>query len=232
MGNRGVDCDRSVVVEVRSIRVWDLPTRLFHWLLAIAVVGSFVSVKIGGNAMEWHARFGYLALSLLGFRWCWGFLGSRYARFGQFMKGPKAILAEIRGALPVSPGHNPLGALSVVALLLGFSVQAVLGLMTTDDIAFDGPLVKYISSDLVSMASGLHQQMEWVLIGLVVLHVGAIIFHARVRRHNLVPAMIHGDQQVPSESSAVSARDDWAIRIKAAMVAAFIAVAVALVVTA
>jgi cytochrome b len=219
-------------MEVKSIRVWDLPTRLFHWLLAVAVIGSFISVKIGGNAMEWHARFGYLALALLGFRWCWGFLGTRYARFVQFLKGPKAILAEIRGALPASPGHNPLGALSVVALLLGFSLQAVLGLMTSDEIAFDGPLVKHVSSDLVSMASGLHQQMEWVLIGLVVLHVGAIIFHARVRRHNLVPAMIHGDQQVPLGASAASARDDWAIRIKAAVVAAFIAAAVAWVATA
>ena len=219
-------------MEVKLIRVWDLPTRLFHWLLAVAVIGSVISVKIGGNAMEWHARFGYLALALLGFRWCWGFLGTQYARFVQFLKGPKAILAEIRGALPASPGHNPLGALSVVALLLAFSLQAVLGLMTSDEIAFDGPLVKHVSSDLVSIASGLHQQMEWVLIGLVALHVGAIIFHARVRRHNLVPAMIHGDQQVPSTSSAASARDDWAVRIKAAVVAAFIVAAVLWVATA
>ncbi len=217
---------------MKTIRVWDLPTRLFHWLLAIAVVGSFVSVKIGGNAMDWHARFGYGALALLGFRWCWGFVGSRYARFAQFIKGPKAVIAEIRGTLPVSPGHNPLGAISVVALLLGFTLQAVLGLMTTDEIAFDGPLVKHVSSELVTIASGLHQQMEWVLIGLVALHVGAIIFHARARRHNLVPAMIHGDQKISPESSASSARDDLALRIKAAVIAAFIGVIVALIATA
>lgn len=216
-------------MEMKSIRVWDLPTRLFHWGLAITVIGSFVSVKIGGNAMDWHARFGYCALALLGFRWCWGFLGSRYAQFSQFIKGPKAVFAEMRGVLPTMPGHNPLGAISVMVLLLVFTVQASLGLMTTDEIAFDGPLVKHVSGDMVALASRLHQQLEWVLIGLVVLHVGAIVFHARVRHHNLVPAMIHGDQQVSLSSSAVAARDNWALRIKAALIAAFIAIAVAFV---
>ena len=214
---------------MKSIRVWDLPTRLFHWGLAITVIGSFVSVKIGGNAMEWHARFGYCALVLLGFRWCWGFLGSRYARFAQFIKGPKAVVAEMRGTLPTTPGHNPLGAISVMVLLVVFTLQATLGLMTTDEIAFDGPLVKHVSSEIVGLASRLHQQLEWVLIGLVVLHVAAIVFHARARRHNLVPAMIHGDQQVSLRSSEVAARDDWALRIKAAVIAAFIAMAVAFV---
>jgi cytochrome b len=216
-------------VEMKSIRVWDLPTRLFHWGLAITVIGSFISVKIGGNAMDWHARFGYCALALLGFRWCWGFWGSRYARFAQFMKGPKAVIAEMRGALPTTPGHNPLGAISVMGLLLVFTFQATLGLMTTDEIAFDGPLVKHVSSDMVALASRLHQQLEWVLIGLVALHVGAIVFHARVRRHNLVPAMIHGNQRVSLRASEVAARDDWALRIKAAVIAAFIATAVALI---
>ncbi len=219
-------------MEVRSIRVWDLPTRLFHWLLAITVIGSFVSVKIGGNAMDWHARFGYSALALLGFRWCWGFLGSRYARFAQFIRGPKAVVAEIRGVHPVLPGHNPLGAISVMVLLAIFTLQAALGLMTTDEIAFDGPLVKHVSTDLVELASRLHQQLEWVLIGLVALHVGAIVFHARVRRHNLVPAMIHGDQRVLAQSSALSARDDWSLRIKAAVIAAFIVGLVAVIATA
>lgn len=214
---------------MKSIRVWDLPTRLFHWGLAITVIGSFVSVKIGGNAMEWHARFGYCALVLLGFRWCWGFLGSRYARFAQFIKGPKAVVAEMRGTRPTTPGHNPLGAISVMVLLVVFTLQATLGLMTTDEIAFDGPLVKHVSSEIVGLASRLHQQLEWVLIGLVVLHVAAIVFHARARRHNLVPAMIHGDQQVSLRSSEVAARDDWALRIKAAVIAAFIAMAVAFV---
>lgn len=219
-------------MEMKSIRVWDLPTRLFHWGLAITVIGSFVSVKIGGNAMEWHARFGYCALALLAFRWCWGFWGSRYARFAQFLKGPKAVIAEVRGALPAAAGHNPLGAISVIALLLVFTLQAFLGLMTTDEIAFDGPLVKHVSGDLVALASRLHQQLEWVLIGLVVLHVGAIVFHARVRRHNLVPAMIHGDQQVALRSSDAPARDDWQLRIRAAVIAALIVIAVMFIATA
>jgi cytochrome b len=133
---------------------------------------------------------------------------------------------------PVLPGHNPLGAISVMVLLVIFTLQAALGLMTTDEIAFDGPLVKHVSTDLVELASRLHQQLEWVLIGLVALHVGAIVFHARVRRHNLVPAMIHGDQRVLAQSSALSARDDWSLRIKAAVIAAFIVGLVAVIATA
>ena len=101
----------------RRIRVWDLPTRLFHWALATLVCGSFVTIKLGGAWMVWHERIGYAVLSLVTFRLVWGFVGGRYARFASFVRGPSAVLAYLRGQGSHSPGHNPLGALSVLAML-------------------------------------------------------------------------------------------------------------------
>ena len=80
-------------MENTTIKLWDLPTRLFHWLLVIAVVGAIVTVKLGGNWMLWHERFGLMVLGLIVFRVMWGFLGSSYARFSQFLVGPRRILA-------------------------------------------------------------------------------------------------------------------------------------------
>jgi cytochrome b len=108
------------------IRVWDLPTRLFHWLLALAIVGSIATVKIGGNLMVWHERLGYFVLTLLLFRLAWGVVGGRYARFANFVRGPRAVLGYLRGVAgtPHAPGHNPLGALSVMGLLAVLAFQA------------------------------------------------------------------------------------------------------------
>jgi cytochrome b len=100
----------------KPIRIWDLPTRLFHWALVACIIGAFVTVKLGGLYMDWHARFGAAILGLIVFRLIWGFVGPRYARFTQFVRGPRAILAYLRGAAAPA-GHNPLGALSVIALI-------------------------------------------------------------------------------------------------------------------
>jgi cytochrome b len=128
-----------------KIRIWDLPTRLFHWLLVMAVIGSFMSVKLGGNAMIWHGRFGYFVLTLLFFRLIWGFVGTHHARFAQFIKSPQAILAYLKNPAE-TPGHSPIGAISVLVLLGLFLAQALAGLFASDDIAFDGPLAKYVAS--------------------------------------------------------------------------------------
>lgn len=96
-----------------KIRIWDLPTRLFHWLLVMAVIGSFVSVKLGGNTMIWYSRFGYLVLTLIFFRLIWGFVGTHHARFAHFIRSPKAILAYLKNPVE-TPGHSPVGAISVL----------------------------------------------------------------------------------------------------------------------
>ena len=122
----------------KIIRVWDLPIRLFHWLLLIAIVLSFITVKIGGNAMELHGRIGYCVLTLIIFRVCWGFVGSYHARFTNFIPSPTGLFNYLSGKTKAGLGHNPLGALSVLALLFSVGVQAVTGLFVNDDIAFEG----------------------------------------------------------------------------------------------
>ena len=205
---------------MRRVRVWDLPTRIFHWALAFSVFGAFTSVKIGGNAMIWHSRFGMAVLALLLFRLVWGFIGPEHARFRSFVRGPSAVFAQIRGKFPAVVGHAPLGALSVLALIGLFTIQSTLGLFTTDEIAFDGPLVKHVSSDMVALASEWHQLTEWVLIGLVVLHIGAVIVHRLVHRHDLVTPMFTGDQWGGDDVKVVPSRDDFAIRARAIVVIA------------
>lgn len=174
-----------------KVCVWDLPVRLFHWLLVALVAGAFVSAKIGGNAMVWHGRFGLAIVGLVVFRLVWGFVGSTHARFLNFVRGPAAIRDYLQGRWQ-GAGHNPLGALSVLALLGLVSLQAGTGLFANDDIAFQGYLYPLVGADLSGRLTGLHKALEILMIVLVAAHVGAIGFYARVKGHNLVKPMITG----------------------------------------
>jgi cytochrome b len=195
-----------------KIRIWDLPTRLFHWLLIMAVIGSFVSVKLGGNAMIWHGRFGYFVLTLLFFRLIWGFVGTHHARFAQFIKSPQAILAYLKNPAE-TPGHSPIGAISVLVLLGLFLAQALAGLFASDDIAFDGPLAKYVASYWVELLTSFHRLNEWVLLTFVAVHVSAILYYKYVKRINLISAMIMGDKEWVDAAPLV--QDDSKVRLKA-----------------
>ena len=195
-----------------KIRIWDLPTRLFHWLLVMAVIGSFVSVKLGGNAMIWHGRFGYIVLALIFFRLIWGFVGTHHARFAQFIKSPKAILAYLKNPAE-TPGHSPLGAISVIVLIALFLAQALAGLFASDDIAFDGPLVKYVASTWVELLTSFHRLNEWVLLTLVGVHLGAILYYKYAKKINLISAMITGDKEWADTAPLV--QDDSKVRLKA-----------------
>jgi cytochrome b len=195
-----------------KIRIWDLPLRLFHWLLVMAVIGSFVSVKLGGNAMIWHGRFGYLVLALIVFRLIWGFVGTHHARFAQFIKSPKVILAYLKNPTE-TPGHSPLGAISVVVLIGLFLVQALAGLFASDDIAFDGPLAKFVASTWVELLTSFHRLNEWVLLALVAVHIGAILYYKYAKRINLISAMITGDKEWADAAPLV--QDDSKVRLKA-----------------
>lgn len=180
----------------KKIRVWDLPTRLFHWLLVLAVVGLVVTGKVGGNLIDWHGRIGVGLAGLIAFRLVWGVVGSTYARFGQFFPTPARIAAYLRGGKHGGVGHNPLGALSVFALLGVLSVQLLTGLVANDDIAFVGPLYDLVGRDLSNLATGWHKLVINLLILLVVLHVAAIGFYARVKKDNLVRPMVTGWKEV------------------------------------
>ncbi|MEJ7687123.1 MAG: cytochrome b/b6 domain-containing protein [Variovorax sp.] len=199
----------------RATRVWDLPTRLFHWTLAAAVIGLIVTGLNG--IMEWHFRLGYVVLSLLLFRLMWGFVGGRWSRFSAFVYAPSAVVAYLRGRAHPDHliGHTPLGALSVFGVLAILALQVATGLVADDEIASSGPLSRFVSSTVVGAATGWHQaQGKWTVIVLVGLHVLAVLFYVLVKRHRLVRPMISGDR-LGVESSAAPSRDDVASRLLA-----------------
>lgn len=186
---------------MHTVRVWDLPTRLFHWGLVTCVVGLIITGNVGGNAMVWHGRLGYAVLTLLLFRVVWGLVGGRWSRFASFLYGPSTIVAYLRGqGRPEHRvGHNPLGMLSVLALLVILLAQVGSGLFADDEIAFTGPLAGLVSGDWVRQATSYHKNVgKLILIALVALHLGAIAFYKLVKRENLVRPMIVGDKSVPT----------------------------------
>ena len=186
----------------KIIRVWDLPIRLFHWLLVLCIVLSFITVKIGGNAMEFHALIGYCVLTLIIFRVCWGLVGSHHARFIHFVPSPKGLVNYILGKTKAGLGHNPLGALSVLALLFSLGLQATTGLFANDDIAFEGPFAKYVSNDAVQLLTSIHYFNEKVLIILIALHLCAILYYQKFKGENLIKPMLLGDKEIdPSEEA-------------------------------
>ncbi|MEO8409242.1 MAG: cytochrome b/b6 domain-containing protein [Propionivibrio sp.] len=182
-------------MATQRIRVWDLPTRLFHWLLVALIAAAVISVKIGGNAMDWHGRFGLAILGLLAFRLTWGFLGSSHARFASFFPTPSSVQAYLRGEWR-GVGHNPLGAFSVFGMLALIIVQFSTGLFANDDIAFDGPLRRLVSKELSDQLTGIHKLSIKFLIALIVLHLAAIAFYAVVKKDRLVGPMITGWKDV------------------------------------
>ncbi len=210
--------------RTQRVRVWDLPTRLFHWTLALLLVFSVSTAKIGGNAMQWHFWSGYAVLALVVFRLLWGLAGSRYARFADFLRGPRAVLAYLRGVDDGGAGHNPLGALATLALLGSVLVQATTGLFANDAIFTEGPLAKLVSNATSDAMTSVHNWNEKVLYVLVGLHLAAIAFYALVRRQALVRSMVDGDRR---GVDARPARDDAAMRLRAAILLAVAASLVA-----
>ena len=192
------EVDRPTVALTR-VRVWDLPTRLFHWVLAACVLCSIVSAKIGGNAMAWHFRFGYVVLTLLAFRLLWGFVGGRWSRFASFVYAPSTTLRYLHGESRDDEhhhvGHSPLGAFSVFGFLALLLLQVSTGLVADDEISNTGPLNKFVSGATSSLATNWHKNFgQWLIITLIVLHLAAIAYYWRRQRRNLVAPMLHGDK--------------------------------------
>lgn len=175
----------------QRIRLWDLPIRLFHWLLAFAVIAAIVSGQLGGKLIDLHGKIGIAIVGLIVFRLVWGFAGSTYARFAQFFPRPASIKAYLRGEWR-GLGHNPLGALSVFSLLGLLSLQVATGLFANDDIAFVGPFYGLIDKALSNRLTGIHYLLSNGLIVLVVLHIGAVFFHGHVKKDDLVRPMLTG----------------------------------------
>lgn len=196
--------NESNAAPVQRIRVWDLPTRLFHWTLLGSVVGAVVSAKAG--AMEWHARLGFAVFALLAFRLLWGFVGGHWSRFASFVHAPGAAWRHLRGQPQAGErldvGHSPLGALSVFALLAVLALQVGSGLVSDDEIATLGPLNHLVSTGTALAFTSWHRSWgQWLLFALVGLHLAAIAGYW-LRGQALLPAMLHGDKSLPAGTPA------------------------------
>jgi cytochrome b len=208
----------------QRIRVWDLPTRLFHWGLVACIVASVITGYQGGPTMEWHARIGYAVLTLLLFRIGWGFVGGRWSRFRSFLYPPGAVANYVRGAPHPDHlvGHNPLGAGSVFAMLLLLLAQVGTGLIGDDETAFTGPLNKFVSNARGLAATWYHKRVgQWLIAALIVLHIGAVLYYLWRKKQNLIKPMLHGDKEL--DSATPPSRDDAVSRLAALAVLALCA---------
>lgn len=189
----------EVATDVRSgvteITVWDLPLRIVHWSLAVAVSTSVLTGLRGGDWMRLHGLAGLAVVGLLAFRLVWGVIGTPHARFGQFLPTPATVYAYLRGRWQ-GLGHNPLGALAVFAMLALLVVQVVSGLFSNDDIAYAGPWAIALDDDSVAALTRLHRRTSNVVLALLGLHLAAIAWYSLVRRQRLVAAMLHGRKKV------------------------------------
>lgn len=182
--------------------LWEAPLRVFHWLLVLSIVGMFITINI--DQTEWHGRLGILVLGLLMYRLTLGFLGGEMVRFSRFLGTPSSIRDYLKGVWR-GFGHNPLGAWSALGLIALCLAQALSGLMSNDDIAFDGPWVAAISKDMSDQFTKFHHLMSNFLMVLIGLHIAAILFYTLVKKDRLVPPMItgwkapHADQPAPDK---------------------------------
>jgi len=202
---------------MNKIRLWDLPTRLFHWGFAVAVLGAIVTDLL--ENITWHSYFGYTALVLVVFRIIWGFVGPHHARFSSFVPSVSSLKTFFKDKTVSPLGHNPLGALSVIAMLLIVLVQATSGLFTDDEISFQGPLSKFLSEDMVKIMNEIHETNHVLVYGIVALHLIAIFYYQRIKKNNLIGPMVYGDKEIDPKNQPVdqtlASKDDVKIRVLA-----------------
>lgn len=194
--------------ETRAVPVWDIPVRLFHWILVLLIAFSWLSSEM--DWMTWHMYSGYALLALILFRILWGFVGSTHARFSDFIYGPRALIGYIK-TLPSRTaakfaGHNPLGGISVVLILLCVLTQAGTGLFANDDIINEGPLVKHVSKELSDWLTTIHKYNFNVMLALIGVHIAAVLYYLIWKSENLIKAMFTGRKQLPAGMAAATMR--------------------------
>ena len=202
--------------------VWDIPVRLFHWTLVLLIGFSWLSGEM--EWMDWHMYSGYAVLALVLFRVLWGFVGSTHARFSDFLYGPGAVIAYIR-TLPSRTaakfaGHNPLGGISVVLILLCVLVQTGTGLFSNDDILYEGPLYKHVTKELSDWLTTIHKYNFNALLGLIAVHVSAVLYYLLYKKENLIRSMFSGRKHLSAGARPPVMRSAWlALLLFAACVA-------------
>ena len=192
-----------------DVKVWDLPTRLFHWSLVALMIVQWLTAE-QSSTMDWHVWGGYAVLALVLFRLMWGLVGSDTARFSDFVRGPGAALAYAqamrRSETPHYLGHNPLGAWSIVAMLVLLLIQAGTGLFANDDILIEGPLYTWVSKGTSDWLTTIHKLNFNLLLLVIAIHIAAVLFYLLVKRENLIHPMLSGRKRLPPELAGQAPR--------------------------
>jgi cytochrome b len=208
---------------LKKIRVWDLPTRVFHWALVLCIVGLFATGLTGGSWIIWHERIAYVAFTLILFRLLWGVFGSETSRFTDFLRGPSAVIGYLKTGRSPTHGHSPIGGWAVFAMLAALVVQICTGLIVDDEIANKGPLADKVPGAWVSLATTIHRYGKYVLGGLIALHLCAIAFYTVVKKQPLIRPMVDGTRDVnAADATQPRMREGVAPWVLLAVCAAFV----------
>ncbi len=206
---------------VRWMKVWDAPTRLFHWSLVLLVAAAYVTIQLGW--IDWHFRCGYAILALLLFRLAWGVIGSDTARFSRFLRNPLAAIEHLLHFTRREPdteiGHNAAGGWMVLVMLALLLFQAGSGLFSNDQTFSEGPLAKLVSGSWSDRISGWHVFNFNLVLGLIGLHVLAVLAYAAVKRHDLVRPMVTGMKRLPTTLAAPRMAPLWLAAVTLAVAA-------------
>jgi cytochrome b len=188
----------------KKVLVWDFPLRLFHWLFASTILLLWLTSELGTDFIDVHMQLGYFALGLLIFRISWGIVGPKHARFSQFIPSPSRLIHYIKqskqGKTPYHAGHNPLGSLMVVLMIILILMQAISGLFINDDVFSSGPYYDVMSKDFEKVMSFIHHNTFDFMIAAIAMHLGAIFYYWRVKKQNLVLPMITGKKSADKVS--------------------------------
>ncbi len=179
--------------------IWDLPTRLFHWFLAFCFAGAWISHEMGVEGFQIHTFFGYTIMTLVLWRVAWGVLGTRYARFSSFVKGPRAVLRHLGASKQEDKGpeagHDPAGGWAILVMLALLAIQAGSGLANGGELLMEGPWFHTLSENYRNLAHEIHELVFNLLLGLVALHLAAVLVYRVRHGRKLASAMVTGRQE-------------------------------------
>jgi cytochrome b len=204
------------IAPTGRVRIWDWPTRAFHWAIVLLIPAMWWTAE--NDRIALHMQLGLVMLALVLFRIIWGLIGSSTARFGNFLKSPRGVVSYLNGRAAQAIGHNPLGGLSVAAMLLVLAMQVGLGLFASnEDGDLFGPLALMVSGDTSETLTDRHETMFNILLALIALHIAAILFYALVRRRNLIGAMLTGRGNAPEGVKEMRGAPIWRLAIAVAI---------------
>jgi len=201
-----------------QVRVWDWPTRAFHWAIVLMVPAMWGLHKL--DRMDLHVLLGQAMLALILFRLIWGAIGGSTARFASFVRGPRAVLAYARGRAGAAFGHNPIGGWSALLMLLLLAVQIGLGLFATDeDGLVSGPLSHLVTYESARILAERHETIFKILLGVIALHVAAVLYYRLVKRDDLITPMVTGWRDAPESGESMTPAPLWRFLLAAGLAA-------------